>query len=121
MATFKHSYVGFEIIGGPRSTLDRTFVYNCHLFGLQEKKMTCVLFDLYGLRAVRNLLLKNIGFFPTFSKWALIRGSWNSKTRRQNGHLGHQNMGDGHLLEYGRLIEYLQYLGQRSLHILYSG
>ena len=22
----------------------------------------------------RNLLLKNIGFFPTFSKWALIRG-----------------------------------------------
>ena len=40
--------LGFEIIGGPRSTPDRTFVYNCHLFRLQEKKKTCVL---YGLRA----------------------------------------------------------------------
>ena len=68
LAMFKHLPTGFEIIGGPRSTPDKTFVYNCHLFGLLEKKLTCVLFNLYGLREVRNLLLKNIGIFPKIFK-----------------------------------------------------
>ena len=62
--TFKHSYIELEIIGDPRSTPDRTFVYNCHLFGLQEKKLTCAF---YGLRAkLEFLLLKNIGFSKHF-------------------------------------------------------
>ena len=48
-----------------------------------KRKMTCF-FYLYGLSAVRNLLLNNIhvGFSQIFAKWTLIRGSWNSKTCR---------------------------------------
>ena len=48
-----------------------------------REKMTCF-FYLYGLSAVRNLLLNNIhvGFSQIFQKWTLIRGSWNSKTCR---------------------------------------
>ena len=41
-------------------------------------------FYLYGLSAVRNLLLNNIhvGFSQIVPKWTLIRGFWNSKTCR---------------------------------------
>ena len=49
-----------------------------------KRKNDVVFFYLYGLSAVRNLLLNNIhvGFSQIFPKWTLIRGSWNSKTCR---------------------------------------
>ena len=34
--------------------------------------MTCVLFNLYGLRAVKNLLIKSIGFKPASNFVLLI-------------------------------------------------
>ena len=39
----QHSNIGSETVGGPQSTPGRTFVYNCHLFKIQEKKWICVL------------------------------------------------------------------------------
>ena len=49
-----------------------------------KRKNDLFFFYLYGLSAVRNLLLNNIhvGFSQIFQMWTLIRGSWNSKTCR---------------------------------------